>query len=39
MHNLPTTQQRDSPPDWIRDSVDVVIVAAAVLAMALAALL
>jgi len=39
MRNLPTTQQTDSPPDWLRDSVDVMIVAAAVLAMTLAALL
>ena len=39
MQNLPTTQQRNSPPEWLRDSVDVAILAAAVLAMALAALL
>ena len=42
MVNLPTTQHRDPPPDWpdwLRDTVDVVIVAAVLLAMTLAALL
>jgi hypothetical protein len=39
MRNLRTTQQRDSPPGWLRDSVDVMILAAVLLAMTLAALL
>jgi hypothetical protein len=32
-------QPRHSPPDWLRDTVDVIVVAAALLAMTLAALL
>ena len=38
MVNLPSTEHRDPPPDWLRDTVDVVIVAAVLLAMTLAAL-
>jgi len=39
MLDLPTTEQRDSPPDWLRDMVDAIILAAVLLAMTLAALL
>jgi hypothetical protein len=38
MRNLPTTQQPDSPPQWLRDTVDITILAALLLAMTLAAL-
>ena len=39
MRNLPTTQLRNSPPGWLRDTIDVAILAAVLLAMTLAALL
>jgi hypothetical protein len=39
MLNPPTTQPRHSPPDWLRDTVDVIVVAVVLLAMTLAALL
>jgi hypothetical protein len=37
MHNLQTTRSPGSPPEWLRDTVDVMILAAALLAMTLAA--
>jgi hypothetical protein len=39
MQNLQTTQLRDSPPEWLRDVLDAVVVAVALLALSLAALL
>jgi len=39
MLKLPTVQQRDPQPDWRRDLVDIIVVAAVLLAMTLVALL
>ena len=39
MQNLQTTHLRDSPPEWRRDVLDVVILAVLLLALSLAALL
>ena len=36
---MPTMQQRDSPPQWLRDTVDITILAAVLLAMTLAVVL
>jgi hypothetical protein len=38
MRSVPTTRRRASPPEWMRDTVDVVVLAAVLLAMTLAAL-
>lgn len=39
MQNAQATRQRYSPPDWLSDAVDVVVLAAVLLTLALAALL
>jgi len=39
MPNLTTTSLRDSPPGWLRDAVDVLVLAALLAAVALGALL